>query len=87
MKAIGDYVIIEKSVNQVRRSDTGFDLAADKNDRFLTGTVVAASEMANQAGIFEGVSVLYDKFAASPFLSPTGVNLKALRISDIAVVF
>ena len=87
MVAIGRYVIVKKAPQQTRRTETGFDLSVEKNDRFIQGTVVSASELAKEAGIKDGDIVLYDKFASNDFLAPNGDLMKTVTITDIAVVF
>jgi len=87
MKAIGMYVLIKPNEGKMRKSSSGLEITASKNDRFVEGKVVSIPEdVSDHSGVKNGDKILYDKHSGHDVKSATGDNLKVIEIRNIAIV-
>lgn len=87
MHAVGIFVIVQKETGVVRKSKSGLDIPSDIEDRFIRGTIISCSEIANKEfGLKDGDCILFDKHSGNEFKGSNGETYRAIRCSDIAVV-
>lgn len=87
MRAVGQYILVEKEKGVTRTSKSGLDIPTEMKDRFIPGKVISASKLAQEEfGIMDGVTILYDKHAGHPVRGVDGIDYKVVTVRDVAVV-